>query len=266
MKRISMKPAIMLFALALAIFLNSCTTEDTPIPNAPDIPPASSLVMNFDNDVFGSGKIHGTEGDNLNFAAVNVAIWQTILTIQMAVPVAAFVHSFNQDWDYNDGKWQWEYDYNFGLVKHTARLEANIIGDNVHWAMFISKNGHYSDFLWFTGVSALDGTMGSWALNADPDNPAAFLAIDWTNSGNGNHSIRYSNAIGGSPDFGSYIEYIHTTDSDFNAHFTIYGAAEDNLLEILWNEDTNAGQIKAPYHFGDESWHCWNELLEDIDC
>lgn len=259
-----LQPLCVVFTMALLFFTSCEPVED--IPNAPQLPPTSSLVMDFNDNLFGTGKTEGTEGDNLNFAAASIGIWNTILTIQMAIPVAAFVHAFDYEADYADGTWTWAYDYNFGFVQHSARLEGRIVGDDAHWSMFISKNGEYTDFLWFTGISALDGTDGTWALNANPNAPTAFIAIDWANPGDGTQTIRYSNAIVGNPDNGSYIEYGVNSAADLDAHYHIYSSAQDNLLEIQWNRATLVGQLKAPWHFGDESWHCWNELLEDIEC
>jgi len=94
-------------------------------------------------------------------------------------PVAAFVESFNhQPVQQLDGSWLWSYDVTVGRVVHTAKLFGQTVSEGFAWRMSLSKQDFYTDFEWFTGLSNLPATEGTWTLNQDPNNPNPFLSIE----------------------------------------------------------------------------------------
>lgn len=255
--------------LCCSFFLLACPPiDDEP---APDIPPTASFSLNFEeflND--GTGKTTDIEesGPNHAFAATGVVIWNTILSVNLIVPVTAFRASFQHSPQYNEAEetWSWSYSFQANSITHTAELKAFITGDLVNWAMHISKEGSYNNFQWFTGTSSLNNNSGTWRLNANPQNPTPFLAIDWIHNGDQATKVTYTSIVPNDEGNGSYITYGLTGNSDFDVFYNLYGAKEDNLIEIEWNRTLKAGRVKNPLHFGDEVWHCWDSLLQDIDC
>ena len=245
----------------------------------PDIPPASTFVMDFSDfdgeeapklavDWADPATMQAGPGGNWTWAATNVGVWNLIVMVGLAVPVTAFLESFNHvPAQEADGSWVWSYEVNVGGVMHTAELHALAVAGDIEWDMFISKEGFYTDFNWFSGVSNLIGTEGTWTLNKGPDDPGPLVGIDWhRNPANETGDIRYTNIVPDGPENGGYIFHGITIDPPFDAFYEIYNQGRDNLTEIEWNRTTKDGQIRDPWHFDDDDWHCWDAALQNLEC
>jgi hypothetical protein len=206
--------------------------------------------------------------ENWGFAATNVAVWNTIITIGLAVPVAAFLESFKHEpVQHPDGTWAWAYDVTVGGVGHSAELQAIAVDGDIHWTMLVSKDGAYTDFTWFTGVSNLPATEGTWTLNRSPEDLNPFIGIEWhRNPLKETGDITYTNIVPDGPENGGYISYGTTTGTPYDAFYDIYNKGLDNHTEIEWNRTTKEGRVKDPRHFGDDDWRCWDSDLIDVDC
>lgn len=260
-----------LIFLALSVSLFSCKKDkDEP---APDLPPSSTMVMNFGNfeDTTGNGKMLDTTKINFVHAATNVYWWSLVVTLHAVVPVAAFQEALNQNasYDSNSKTWTWEYNTNVSVWgQYNCRLEAKLVGSNVQWEMYISKSGLYTDFLWYSGLSAVDGTNGTWRLYQNPTSTKnAYMDILWHRNTNGTEDIKYTNIVPGSNQNGSYIEYGTTqVDPNYNAFYNIYGIANNNLLEVKWNTQIKEGRVKDGSKFNDADWHCWDNSFTNTTC
>jgi len=264
-------------ALTMALPLQTgCTGPTNPDPNnmPPDIPPMGTFVIDFGDFQGGGGGANSARvaqsipGGDWLFAAANVGIWNTILTITLAVPVAAFVESFNHEPTLqNDGSWAWSYDVLVGVMLYSARLEGRITGANVEWKMFLSKSGEFTDVLWFTGESNLVTTSGNWILNRDPDNLEPFIRIDWTVDADDEiGDVRYTNIVPDSQDNGAFIFAGSTTDAEFDVFYEIFNANANNTTFIEWNRDSKAGRVMDEGQYSDTEWHCWDEMLQNTEC
>jgi hypothetical protein len=116
-----------------------------------------------------NGRLNG-EYDHWAFASTNVVIWQSILTLNSAIPVIAFHESFNHEAEYlpNEKKWRWTYSFDEGQHTYQANLYAKLDGNQVLWEMYVSKSGVFEDFLWYSGISAVDESLGSWKIYGYP--------------------------------------------------------------------------------------------------
>jgi hypothetical protein len=255
--------------LVLLILISSCTDKKTTQPedSAPTLPPQTSMVMGFDqfpdtSSGVGLQKIKGTYS-NWGWARLNVAVWNSVLTLTLAVPVAAFFESFNhQPVLQPDGSWLWAYDVTVSGSVYHAKLLGLIITEGVQWRMLLSKEGAYSDFEWFTGLSNLQATEGTWTLNKDPENKTAFLSIVWhRNLQDSTADIKYTDV-----QTNGYIFYGKTTEFPYNAFYQIFYAETNNETDIKWNIENKNGRVYDELHFGDTDWHCWDENLMDVDC
>jgi hypothetical protein len=184
------------------------------------------------------------------------------------------VESFNHEpVQQPDGSWLWSYNFTAGVV-HTAKLIASTDNNQVFWTMLISKQGAYTDFEWYTGVSNLVATEGTWRLNKDPNvsPPTPFLDIEWhRNPQAGSADVKYTIIESGSVLENDYIFYGIKNETPYNTFYDIFDSDQSNLIEIEWDRDSDQkdGRIKDPRHFGDTEWHCWDIIangLEDIDC
>lgn len=270
--------AIAILLMGTLPWSGGCNTNPN-LDQPPEIPPVSTFVMDF-GEFADSGSapklIDGSidpvvaqmiPGGYWTWSALKVGAWNVIITVGLAVPVAAFVASFNHDPQaQEDGSWAWTYDVPLGGKTYTARLTAAAIQNGIEWNMYVSQEGGYTDFNWFSGQSNLVGTAGTWTLNKNPDDPTPLLKIEWTRDTEGTTGdIQYTNIESGANDEGSYIAYAKASGL-FDASFELLNNAGDNLTTIEWSTTGHDGRIKDPAHFGDENWHCWDGNLQNADC
>lgn len=256
--------------ILFVLILSACQQNDSNVQNnPPEIPPNYSLSVNSDFPQDTTAQAAGTvtiqSTTNFANAAANVLVGNAILAGNLVIPVAAFLESFNHYPTLrSDNTWVWTYAVRLGGVIYTAELHAQVDGEDVYWDMYVTKPGEYLDFNWFSGVSARDGSMGTWTLRKDPTDPKDYLDIEWTHD-KPNHTgtTRYTNVLEGSAENGSYIYYGTKTDQTYDAFYNIYSVSLDNLVEIEWDRTTHAGRIKNPRYFSDTVWHYWDENLQD---
>jgi hypothetical protein len=270
MKKFSAIKQLISGVLMLVILLpmTGCKKEDHGTP--PPLPPQSSFAMDF-SDFTDQQKEQLANETYINraVAVLHVAFWNTVVFVHMAVPVATFKEAFNQQpQPQDDGSWLWSFNVNVGQTTFTAKLFGEIVGNQVEWEMYVSKSGAgaYEDFLWYSGTSEIGGTQGEWTLYKSPADPTPFVGIDWFKNEDGTEGITYTNIVPGGPENGGYISYEVTGNSPYDASYEIFNKGENNLVEINWNRETKAGQIRDPKTFSDEEFHCWNENGVDIEC
>jgi len=265
-------------AISIGVFFAgiaaACTDANAPEGEAPELPPQSSFIIDFSDftssTLTASARaVLGPTGHTYwERSAVVVGAWKSILTVTLAPPVAAFVTSFSHQPEWADGAWTWPYDFNVWGVRHSARLEARSVAAGVRWDMYISKEGAYTDFHWYTGVSNISGTAGTWLLSRGPADSTAFMEVDWHRASSGEtYDTRYTNVVTGTNEYGSYITYGVTGDTPFDAFFVLfYGAQPHNLTEIEWTRTTKAGRTRDPAFFQDSAWRCWASDHENATC
>ncbi len=285
----------LLILALLATFVTGCKGTVT-TTTAPKIPPLSSFVIDTtDLNYFTSAadvtptsgnaaslvqlaSFTGGSGDsysspqaigskqNWQFAAFNVGLWSGIIVVGLAVPVAAFVESFNhvpqQQTDYS---WIWSYNVSVLGAVYTAELHGKFIDTGVRWDMYISKQGAYTDFQWYYGESDLPATEGFWILKNNPSDPTDFIRIDWNRDlAEGTHDIKYTNIVPDGPENGGYIWHGVTAAEPFDRFFNLFNKGQNNHTYIEWNSTTKAGRVKDAKHFGDNEWHYWDSNRMDV--
>jgi hypothetical protein len=267
--------------LIVILILSSCQKDET--IQAPAIPPAGTMVIDFGNlaDANKSGSITKNElvtKTNWLISATTVGVWNVIIGTTFAVPVAAFKTSFNQTPSkINNTTWEWDYSVNGFTSQYSARLVGTLQTNQVNWEMFISKTGidSFDEFLWFEGTSALDGKSGQWILYNSAEFPDKTVQIDWQKEGDEVGNIKYTyireiNSLNQPDNFnGSYL-ICGLQDETFDAYVTVH--TYDNQAEsftdsyIEWSRSDFSGHIKAEYFFNDSEWHCWDSTGNDVDC
>lgn len=281
MNTATMKKPITIYALLLSssLLLSGCSEEEAAALNPPELPPKASLLMDFDafptpQDTPAMAMInHGAQASicdasYYSYAACNVTVWNILITVGLAIPVASFAESFNHTPVLqSDGTWIWSYNVNIGNTSYTASLHGKIVDANVNWNMYISKTGEYTDFNWYSGTSHLSGSYGSWILMNTPNNPTPLLQIDWnydktTDTGD----LKYTNIVPEGTENGGYIYYGSNNNAlDYDAFYDIYNKGADDLIEIEWQRSMFNGRVKNLNHFGNDDWHYWDSNLQDID-
>jgi hypothetical protein len=269
----------MLAGVALAVsLLAGCGDKGSPKAEPPVEPPLSTMAMDFSE--FGAATAMAARTlpgaaltkANWTWSAGNIVVWNTVITVELAIPVAAFAESFHHEpVEQTDGTWVWSYNVQAGGTLYLAELTADFIAADqlVEWNMYVSKQGAYEDFRWFSGNCNWAATAGTWVLYTSPSNNDPLLAIAWNrNPQAGTADIKYMDFISGNgnPYQGSYITYGITAATPFNAFYDIYNKGQDNHTSIEWNRADEHGRVSDALHFGDGAWHCWDLNLDDVAC
>ena len=183
----------------------------------------------------------------------------------MIVPVAAYLACLDQTPVYlGDNSWQWSATWG-GAVSYSARLvTTRISNEEFNAEMYISKTGSYTDFKWFEGTVRYDRTHAEWTMYESPLNNPPWLNIEWNMDWEqGLSDITYTIVQNGE-EYGSYITFGITDNPDYDAFYTISYSQKETAIK--WNLSTKNGRVMDEVNFGDADWHCWDELLLDVQC
>jgi len=257
-------------AVILAVLNFSCSdkeNEDT----LPELPPMDAMLMDFDEFIDDPSQMQVLKSmvgyENAVFSYVTVSIWNLLVNLPMIVPVAVYLESFNHTPVYlGDNSWQWSYSVTGVTDSYSARLVTKRISNDEFTAeMIVSKAGGFQDFKWFEGTIRYDRTSAEWTMYDSPINNVAWLDIEWNKDWELNTSnITYTIVKPGDAQEGSYITFGITGDTDYDAYYTI--SMSEKETKIKWNHTLSNGKVMDELNFGDNLWHCWNELLLDVDC
>jgi len=245
--------------------LRSCNKQE-----APELPPVSSMVMDFSDfqsDDQSAKKSTEATYDNWSHAVGNVFAWNLITAFTMAVPVTVYSAMLDQTPVYlGNNEWQWNAVTTFGNSSYTGKLIGKrISNEEFTMEMYITAAGiiNYTDFLWFEGTVRYDHTHGLWTLNYNPDEPVELMSAEWNKDFETEaFNMKYTYLTSDSTEAGNWIEYDYNpANTDYNSSYTISGS--DNTINIEWNNINKNGRIKDPVFYSDEQWYYWNELLQD---
>jgi hypothetical protein len=262
----------LIIVLAANVF-HSCKKDKG---DPPALPPLESMTIDFSNFT-SSGKSgefanipKGTETGNWEFAAAAAGVWKALIATTLAVPVASFRLAVSQAPSFVSTKtWQWSYNVTVGDATYKARLVGQIRASDILWTMNISKEGTnaFSEFVWFTGTSLLDGTGGQWILNHSSASQVPTLQIDWTKSGASIGTIKYTYVKSGEAFNSSYIEY-GLTSNPLNAFYNIHywNGLKFSDINVEWNTTTKNGRVKSIDYLQDSEWHCWDANKLNVTC
>lgn len=241
----------------------------------PILPPEESMMIDFSNfdgqskSAKATDEIKGTENSHWTFAAMAAVTWKTIVSLNLAVPVASFRLAVDQSPSWVSEKtWQWSYNVPAGGITYKARLTGQIRSNDVEWKMYITKEGTggYTDFLWFEGTSSIDGSGGEWIIYESNASPVEMIKISWTKTGASVGMVKYTFVKSGSF-MDSYIEY-GLTGNALNAYYKIhyYNGVKFSDVDVEWSTTNHNGRIRSLDYLGDNNWYCWNENKINVNC
>ena len=228
---------ILLFGIFISsLFLSSCKKEEE--QTQPQLPPEGAFVMDF-NDFKNDKKIFEDSKTTANWgwSAIHVAVWNTIITAGLVVPVTTYVEALKQTPQHHSGTtWLWEYSVPVGFKTYTSQLYGTIADSQVEWEMQISEEEGFQDFIWYTGTHNVEGTQGQWILYKSPTENYKYLQIDWTfNKEDSTGTLKYTNIVQDGPENGGYIYYGNDQEGDLDAFYDIFNKGKSQLVEIEWN-------------------------------
>jgi len=274
--------SFLLVIILIAGLFWGCEKKDNP----PALPPIGTMSIDFSTFVT-PAKSALTDGDtkgvtiadktNWTLAATTAGVWNIILALNLAIPVASFDLAIDKTPVFLNDRWEWSYNFNVVGATYKSRLTGQIVSNNVKWEMYISREGAgaFAELLWFEGTSKTDGKSGQWILNHSALFPEPMLQIDWEATGSDVSKIKYTyirdkkDDRSTDPFKNSYIEY-GLTSNTLNAYYNIHqntgvvGVYNDLFIE--WSSTKHNGHIKAYSYFQDNLWHCWNETGDNVVC
>lgn len=268
------------FLLGTFVYFSSCKKDkdEKPVQAPPQLPPEASFIMNFNNlsdtthtkAVITYASLNDTTHTykNWGYSAVNVWVWNTILFVNLAIPVASFRESFNHEPVLiSSNPYQWVWSYSVPNSQYSANLYGTLTNAGVNWKMYISHSTLFTDFLWYEGDHDVDRTAGTWTLYKSPNENIKFIGISWHRDAAGTTGdIKYTHIEPNVPNNGGFIYYGYNTDTGYNGFYNISNVAESKYTEIQVNLTNNNGRVKDSVYFLDNEWHCWSEQLYDISC
>jgi hypothetical protein len=131
--------------LSLAIIGMSLVSCEKDKKDAPELPPESAFVMNFGD--FQEGQKSTLTQSNWSTAAFTVMVWNTVLGVTLAVPVASYIEAFHHEpVRIDNNTWKWSYTVPVNSVNYTADLYADVLDAEVTWEMYISQEGGSATF------------------------------------------------------------------------------------------------------------------------
>jgi hypothetical protein len=266
LKRLSTIAVAMISAFGFMLTMNSCEKE----PVRMELPPAESLVINW--DAFPSNEKKSAEDElmmgNWFYSAASIVVWNTVVAANIVVPTVAYGAAFNHEPVYlGDETWEWSYSVTVNQRTIVARLVgARIDNETFSMEMYLSETNNFEEFKWFEGVIRYDHTAADWTLYHSPQNPVEYLQISYQKDfENDIKNIRYTVVDPGNELYEGYIDFgIDANLADFDAHYTI--SKPDTTTYIEWNTTTNAGRVLDQGHYNDNVWHCWDSMLQDVEC
>jgi len=206
--------------------------------------------------------------NNWALARINVFVWNLLILVNAAIPVAAYAESFQHiPQQQEDGSWVWTYDVTVGDSTYTAELNASTNSEGLTWEMYLSNAESFTEFLWYSGQHDLLYTHGTWTLYKNPADPVELVGIEWHRSlTNSTADIKYINIEEGGDEYGGFIQYGITDDTSYDAFYDIFIASQERPIDIEWNLDSYIGHIRDEMTYEDTLWHCWDETLSDVAC
>jgi len=264
MMNFARKYSLLIAVFAFTLTIAACDDSDDSSSVPPEVPPASSLDINFEGLEDGSAN-KAKPGTNFNTAVISSVTIKAILQSSVAIPRALLDAAQNQAPDQiSENEWEWSYSAGANGNSFEVRLTAEVTPELVNWNFFVSADANgvtIQDALLFSGTSNLDGSEGEWNTFNFITNDL-LSTVSWQVS-ELDTSIVLEAFEGGSTDPIGVIEY--TFDGTVKTIvFTNNSTGEE--ITISWNIETGEGFIIAP-NFNNGEKSCWGQPgFENVPC
>ena len=246
-------------AIFMLVSITSCEKAN-PEEETPVLPPLESMQMDISDFEQEQGGSKGTLETSWNFlySAVTVTLCNGWAVLVSALPIAAYGYALQQTPVYlGDYTWEWSYNFTWGLVEYTATLTGKR-EDNEKFSMemVISPAANPEQGVkYFDGLVRYDHTRAEWTMYKQ--GTISVLEIGWNKDYETEEAdLTYTFTEPGKDYTGSYIVAAYQPDVFFDAAYTI--SVPEGMINIEWNTTTLEGRVKAPAHFQDDAWHCWD--------
>ncbi len=263
---------VMLCFLMASPFTTGCGKSPTGDDNTPPaVPPQGTMYVDF--SFFKTNPTsHPIQPDaaltKFNFltAFAVVTFFNAAVLVGLSIPAAATAAALSVEPTFeSDGKFHWDFSYPETNPTLTLELTARVRPSTVEWEMHVtSVTPVLNNFLWYDGVSALDGKSGTWQfydLN-QPNQSVETVFIEWEFVADNDRNLTFTNVHEGAQGFGDILQY-QVADADVSMIF--YQATNEDSVHVNWNMTTGEGFIIAPEYNGGQK-ACWDATQNDVAC
>ena len=253
--------------LLISIALISCEKEPEKERESPALPPTNVLLETFSQ----LSENKDSLGSNYQYALDQITGWNQYLSSGLSIPIASWkeIREVEPIWDADSKVWIWNVEFNNTEGNYTANLHGWKDDKQYKWRMYISHQGLFEDFLWYTGNSRTDSTYGIWRVYNSYRVDEPYIDIEWWNRENSNlDSIKYTRVgpldvrNGSSMKFGRF-ENLEEKDE---VYFDLYDALNERNLSIWVEEESEIGGVRSQSQFGDNLYRCWGEDAQNVQC
>ncbi len=251
-------------AFLLFGFLFASCKKDLKYP--PALPSEETFIFVIDD--FELKSLQDTTMVNWWRAKSIVKNWNLTILENLSVPISSYLKATKtQNPLYqSDNTWLWEYDFYDGEINYSSKLFGTENTDSVIWEMYITKEGEYNDFLWFSGICFNNNNTVLWKIYDNPDNAEELMSINYNKQSSDVIDIKFTNISPSDAENGSYFLLGKSNTDNFNRYFKSFTKTDDKKLEITWSSEIGYGKISSFDLYQDSNWHCWDESLKDVDC
>lgn len=263
-KKLHKIAALLIVAISLSACGDSGTGADEGNNNAPQIPDLE--YSQPDLSYFENNTVQNKSISNNYLSAQSFALGVSATT-SMNQFYGGFLTSAPQnEASFNDGVWEWTYNYSFMGASSEMRMTAEESGNATNWAIYWSFNdgegNTVEDYNIMNGTIQNDGLTGDWTFNSlDPESNISVpvLTSSWVSDGEGEHMLDIEIFDENTSSIESVINY----EKDGNEFLMTASGTSD--LVISWNPETGLGYIQQ----GTSDPLCWDSSgasIIDVEC
>lgn len=238
----------------LAVGLVACSdngsgTEAPEPPAIPELEYAQPDVSYFGGFGFPATNQETEVGSEPNNFAAAQALVLGFSSFSMIGQLYTDLLSNTEDATFNDGVWEWVYEYDFEEISSRVRLTAEEADGAVNWEVFSSVEGAGVDLdekNVMSGSTRNDGLQGEWTFNSFfEESETPLLSSEWTAESDTErqlHTVIYGDIFTVTGEFITEIDFIQS-GSEFLMNIDFPESEESIDTEIFWNIDANIGYI-----------------------
>lgn len=171
--------------------------------------------------------------------------------------------AYDESPDFNNGQWEWSYNYSAEGQSVSMQFTAEDLGSSVQWTMSIAGDdgqGNSYDYKIMEGTTSDDGSQGSWTFNSfgeegTSEEPVATTEWDVTSDTERTINTEIYNDDGSVDVTFDYEQ----NGAEHTMVFTDGGSSDTDT--VFWNTDTKTG-----YVIEDGEKMCWDDTFQNIAC
>lgn len=251
--------------LSVSILFTVSSCDQEPVDERPELPPVESMMMDFSDFDEAPPGTKGTLNTYQNFwySWFTVGIVNVYAGLVSVLPVTAYTYALQQTPVYvGDYTWEWAFDFTLDFDYTATLTGARINNEEFSMEMVIAlAAAPAAGVKWFDGTVRYDHTHATWIMYEEGTTPV--LEIEWNkNFETEKTDLTYTFTKPGHLQNGSSAMAKYNPDEFFDAAYNISLAEGETNIE--WNTSTIEGRVKAPVHFGDDAWHCWDSKANNL--